>query len=193
MVLIQLSPFALRRILVLAAAILALSALTCFGQPILFPVKSTPYDQQMERIEPILNCSAISSEHQIPLALVNHWIRDLRAIPYRFSVPWKTPLEVAREAVADCKGKAVALYQQLQANGAQNLRLVIGKRTPISGGTHTWVEWTTPAAAYVLDPTINQSACSLAEIPTNSYIPYYAYAGTRKYRVTNPDVFLAGL
>jgi hypothetical protein len=193
MVIINLSSFAPRRILSLAAGILALSALTCFGQPVLFPVKSTPYDRQMERIGPILKCSAISNEHQIPLALVDHWIRDLRAIPYRFSVQWKTPPEVAREAVADCKGKAVALYQQLQANGAQNVRLVIGKRTPISGVTHTWLEWTTPAGTYLLDPTINRSACSLAEIPTNSYVPYYAYAGTRKYRVTNPDIFLAGL
>ena len=193
MVIIRLSPFTPRRILVLATAILTLSAVACFGQPILFPVNSTPYDRQMERIEPILNCSTISNEHQIPLALVDHWIRDLRAIPYRFSVQWKTPFEITREAVADCKGKAVALYQQLQANGAQNVRLVIGKRTPISGVTHTWLEWTTPAATYVLDPTINRSACSIAEIPINSYVPYYAYAGTRKYRVTNPDIFLAGL
>jgi len=193
MVIIRLSPFTPRRILVLATAILTLSAVACFGQPILFPVNSTPYDRQMERIEPILNCSTISNEHQIPLALVDHWIRDLRAIPYRFSVQWKTPLEVGREAVADCKGKAVALYQQLQANGAQNLRLVIGKRTPTSRVTHTWVEWTNLSTTYVLDPTINQSACSLAEIPTNSYIGYYAYTSTRKYCVANPGGFLAAL
>ena len=147
----------------------------------------------MQRIERILNYSAISTDDQISLALVNRWIGDLRAIPYHFSVQWKTPLEVAREAVADCKGKAVALYQQLQASGARNLCLVIGKRTAISGVTHTWVEWTTPAATYVLDPTINGSARSLAEIPINSYIPYYAYSGSRRYRVANPGILLAGL
>src|SRR6267143_2674501 len=165
MVLISISPFARRRILALVAALLALSAITCIAQPILFPVKSTPYDRQMERIEPILDSSANPTQHPVSLASVNSWIHDLRAIPYGFSVQWKTPAEVAREPVADCKGKAVALYQRLRANGAQNLRLIVGKRRPTSRVTHTWVEWTTDSATYVLDPAINWSAYSLAQIP----------------------------
>ena len=193
MVFIRLSPLPLKRILVLVAALLGLSAITCFGQPILFPVSSTPYDRQMERIEPTLNPPAIPTGRRISLTLVNYWIRDLRAIPYGFSSQWKTPAEIARESVADCKGKAVALYQRLQANGAKNLRLVIGKRKPTSSLTHTWVEWPTPSATYLLDPTINRSACSLTRIPTNSYVPYYVYTGTQKYRAAIPDSLFAEL
>ena len=44
---------------------------------------------------------------------------------------WKTPNEIAHAPTADCKGKAVALYQRMRENGARNLRLVIGKRTPV--------------------------------------------------------------
>ena len=181
MVLIRLSPFALRRILVLAAAILALSALTCFGQPILFPVKSTPYDQQMERIEPILNCSAISSEHQIPLALVNHWIRDLRAIPYRFSVPWKTPLEVAREAVADCKGKpspyisscrqtALRIFASLSVNGHRSA----GAHIPGWNGQHPLLRM------YSTQPSISPPVHSqrFRLIPTSLIMPTPARENT---------------
>ena len=41
---------------------------------------------------------------------------------------WKTPDEVHLGAYADCKGKAVALYNAMHARGAENVRLVIGKR-----------------------------------------------------------------
>ena len=95
---------------------------------------------------------------------------------------WKTPNEIAHAPTADCKGKAVALYQRMRENGARNLRLVIGKRTPVSRRTHTWVEWTSASVTFVLDPTINWVAQAVNEIPENSYVPYYAYAGSRKYR-----------
>jgi hypothetical protein len=80
------------------------------------------------------------------------------------------------------------LYQLMRGQGATNVRLVIGKRTPGSGLTHTWLEWTIQSATYVLDPTFNWSACSIRQIPSNFYVPYYAYAGARKYRVMNPDI-----
>jgi predicted transglutaminase-like cysteine proteinase len=116
------------------------------------------------------------------LSLVNQWITELRAIPYSYSMEWKTPNEIAHAPTADCKGKAVALYQRMRENGACNLRLVIGKRTPVSRSTHTWVEWRSASVTFVLDPTINWFAQAVNEIPENSYVPYYAYAGGRKYR-----------
>jgi hypothetical protein len=70
----------------------------------------------------------------------------------------------------------------MRENGARNLRLVIGKRTPVSRRTHTWVEWTSASVTFVLDPTINWVAQAVNEIPENSYVPYYAFAGSRKYR-----------
>lgn len=106
---------------------------------------------------------------------------------------WKTPAEVAREPLADCKGKAVALYQQMAQHGARGLRLVIGRRAPTSHSTHAWVEWTTASATYILDPTINWTAQTVDEVADNSYVPYYAYAGDQKYRAPTACALYAGL
>jgi len=184
MVLVSIVPFRPRRILFLVAAFSALSIATCFADSLLVTAKKTPYDHQMARIQPVLNVPT-SLHHSVPpRSLVNQWIGELRAIPYSYSMEWKTPIEIAHAPTADCKGKAVALYQRMRENGARNLRLVIGKRTPVSRRTHTWVEWTSASVTFVLDPTINWVAQAVNEIPENSYVPYYAYAGSRKYRAS---------
>jgi predicted transglutaminase-like cysteine proteinase len=144
----------------------------------------------MTRIQPVLfGKSASSSKQDLSLGIVNQWIGDLRGIPYGFSQEWKTPDEVYNGSVADCKGKAVALYEKMHACGAENVRLVIGKRTAASGRTHAWLEWTTPNGTYVLDPTINWSAYSSSRLGHSTYIPLYAYAGTRKYRVASAALY----
>ena len=184
MVPIGLCPFSRKRVIgFLAFAFLVLSVVGCFANPILLSVKNTPYDRQMARIQSVLvSVPAQSTNPELPLRLINRWIGDLRNIPYGFSMQWKTPTEVARELVADCKGKAVALYQQMAQHGARRLRLVIGKRAPTSRSTHTWVQWTTASATYILDPTINWTAQTVDEVADDSYVPYYAYAGHQKYR-----------
>ena len=101
--------------------------------------------------------------------------------------------QFAHAPAADCKGKAVALYQRMRANGARNLRLVIGKRTPVSRSTHTWVEWTSASVTFILDPTINWAAQAVNEIPENSYVPYYAYTGSQRYRAAAATSLYAGL
>ena len=139
----------------------------------------------MARIQPVLaSAPAQSSDRELPLQQINRWIGELRNIPYGFSMQWKTPAEVAREPVADCKGKAVALYQQMAQHGARGLRLVIGKRAPSSRSTHTWVQWTTASATYILDPTINWTVQTVDDIADNSYVAYYAYTGHQKYRAS---------
>src|SRR5438067_6187982 len=154
MVLVSITPFAPRRILVLAAAFFAFSLANCFADSLLFSTKRTPYDRQMARIQPVLNAPVSVQQSVLPLSVVNQWIGELRAIPYGYSLQWKTPNEIAHAPAADCKGKAVALYQRMRENGARNLRLVIGKRTPVSRSTHTWVEWTSASVTFILDPTI---------------------------------------
>ena len=182
MVLVSIVPFRPRRILFLAVAFSALSVATCFANSLLVTAKKTPYDHQMARIQPVLNAPTSVQHSGLPLSLVNQWIGELRAIPYSYSMEWKRPSEVAHAPAADCKGKAVALYQRMRKNGARNLRLVIGRRTPMSRSTHTWIEWTSASITFVLDPTINWIAQAVNEIPENSYVPYYAFAGSRKYR-----------
>src|SRR5712671_4336922 len=115
MVPIGLCPFSRKRVIgFVAFAFLVLSVVGCFANPILLSVKTTPYDRQMARIQPILvSTPAQGANRELPLRLINRWISELRNVPYGFCMEWKTPAEVAGEPVADCKGKAVALYQQM--------------------------------------------------------------------------------
>lgn len=173
------------RSLFLAAAAAYLSIGSCLAESLLLPVKSTPYDNQMSRIRPILQASGHSTKADLSLAIVNHWIESLRSIPYGFSQVWKTPSEVEASPIADCKGKAVLLYKKMKARGASNVRLVIGRRTSTSRSTHTWVEWSTANGTYLLDPTINWTAYKMDRLGDNAYVPLYAYAGGRKYRAAS--------
>ena len=182
MFLVSIVPFAVRRVLLLVAAFSGLSIATCFADSLFVTAKKTPYDHQMARIQPVLNAPTSVQHSVLPVSVVNQWMHELRAIPYSYSMEWKTPNEIAHSPAADCKGKAVALYQRMRENGARNLRLIIGKRTRVSRSTHTWVEWTSASVTFVLDPTINWVAQVENEMPEHSYVPYYAFDGSRKYR-----------
>jgi predicted transglutaminase-like cysteine proteinase len=189
MVLISIYPFTLRRLFFFLLALVALSSVSAFGESGYLKVNATPYDRQMSRIAPVLFSKLGSGNQNVSLMLVNHWIESLRAIPYAFSSEWKTPAEVESEPVADCKGKAVALYEKMCAYGAEHVKLVIGKRTALSRRTHAWLEWNTDAGTYVLDPTINWSACRADKLGDRAYIPLYAYTGTHKYRATSTTLY----
>lgn len=194
MVFISLTAFSPRkRLLALTFTILALSAVSCLAGPMLLPVKNTPYDRQMARIQTALTTPASKGRGDLSLLLVDHWIGGLRAIPYRYSMEWKTPTELAHEPAGDCKAKAVALYQRMRKNGAHDLRLVIGRRAGTSRSTHTWVEWTIASGTYVLDPTINWAAQAANQIAEDSYVPYFAYTSSRKYRASASSSFYARL
>src|SRR5450432_1420930 len=191
MILISLQPFNVKKILALVAAIICLSTVSGFAQSLLLSVPSTPYDHQMARIQPVLFSKAATHNSNVSLAVVNQWMQDLRGIPYGFSSEWKLPSEVEKAPAADCKGKAVALYNRMHENGATNVRLVIGKRSWTSRKTHAWLEWTTDNGSYVLDPTINWAACRTEKVGNRAYIPFYAYAGTKKYRAASGSSLFA--
>lgn len=182
MITISLNPFVLRRVFFVILILIGLSCASSHGESIFVSVKSTPYDRQMSRIQPILVSGASSDHGQVSLQVVNQWIGGLRSIPYGFTKLWKTPSETQSGEPADCKAKAVALYEKMKANGATDMRLVIGKRTARSRTTHAWVEWQTEDGSYVLDPTINWMAYRSSDLGSSNYVPYYAYAGGRKYR-----------
>src|SRR5437899_10406236 len=118
MVLVSIAPFASRRILFLVAAFSALSIATCFADSLLVTAKKTPYDHQMARIQPVLDAPTSVQHSVLPLSLVNQWMRELRAIPYCYSMEWKTPNEIAHAPAADRKATAVALYQRTREHGA---------------------------------------------------------------------------
>lgn len=192
MVTISIRPYSLRKVGFVGFALFCLSCLSAFAQSNYISVNATPYDRQMTRIRPILSSDSGHREQNLSFGLVNHWIGDLRAIPYGFSKEWKTPDEVQTGAFADCKGKAVALYNVMHSRGAENVRLVIGKRLWSSHKTHAWLEWTTAAGTYILDPTINWSAFRAERTGRSSYIPLYAYAGAKKFRAATSTGLLTG-
>jgi hypothetical protein len=89
---------------------------------------------------------------------------DLRGIPYGFSQEWKTPHEVYFGGAADCKGKAVALYEKMHEHGADNVRLVIGRRTATSAKTHAWLEWNTANGTYYAGQPVLRLSWGIAAI-----------------------------
>jgi predicted transglutaminase-like cysteine proteinase len=153
-----------------------------FSQSTYLEVNSTPYDKQMARVQPTLTAPAGYTFDGISLTLVNEWMSQLRAMPYRHSRQWPTPTEVQATRVADCKGKALVLYDRLQLNGATDVRLVIGKRRATDLLTHAWLEWRTKSESYVLDPTFNWEATAKMQ-DRSTYIAFYAYEGFHKYQM----------
>jgi predicted transglutaminase-like cysteine proteinase len=154
------------------------------AQPAFVEVDSTPYDKQMARVQPTLTAPSGYMFDEISFALVNEWMIELRAMPYRYSREWQTPSEVEAARVADCKGKALALYDRMQLNGAANVRFVIGKRRASDSLTHAWLEWETEIGIVLLDPTFNWIATIKMSEP-RSYVAFYGYEGAHKYQVAN--------
>ena len=175
----------MKRTLLLTAALLSIAASSSFADALLFTVDATPYDNQMARIRPVLTAPSRTFSNRVSLNIVNQWMGELRSIPYGFTAVWKTPAEAQSGAPADCKAKAVALYEKMQANGATNVRLVIGKRTSSSRQTHAWLAWDTQDGNYVLDPTFNWTACTAIQAGKRNYQPLYAYAGKKKFRAAS--------
>lgn len=155
---------------------------SCFGQPVLSPVESTPYDNQMARIQPVLWSTSSQTADEISMAAVNQWMKKMRRLPYRYSKQWQTPFEVTTARAADCKGKAITLYEAMQTMGATNVRFVIGKRRAGDWFTHAWLEWETANGSYVLDPTFNWQAVPVQQFSARKYIPLYVYDGGFRYR-----------
>src|ERR1700730_15126279 len=155
-----------------------------FSQPTFLEVGSTPYDRQMSRIQPTLTATFGYAVDGISFTLINEWMIELRVMHYRYSREWQTPSEVEAARVADCKGKALALYDRMQLNGATNLRFVIGKRRVSDSLTHAWLEWETERGIVLLDPTFNWTAAIKMD-DRRSYIAFYEYEGAHKYQAAN--------
>jgi len=168
----------------LLAASLGLGGTSSLAQPLFFTVASTPYDRQMSPISPVLNSPAGPAAGRTSLGTLNHWITSLRAIPYRYSPQWKTPAQVDSDIAADCKGKAILLYAILRAKGATHVRFVIGKHHVADLRTHAWLEWDTTRGTYLLDPTFNRTVERVEEHDPATYVPHFAYNGSRKYRAS---------
>jgi hypothetical protein len=156
----------------------------CFAQSQFIEVDYTPYDHQMERIQPVLAAAAGYSLDQLSLTLVNEWMIELRAMPYHYSREWRTPFEVERTRAGDCKGKALALYDRMLLNGACNLRFVIGKRRANDLVTHAWLEWDLATGTLILDPTFNWTA-TWKLTDRRGYVALYGYEGARKFAAAN--------
>ncbi len=145
-------------------------------------VAATPYDRQMTPVRCILEQSQ-HNQSEVSMNEVNSYMRNLRSIPYQYSLIWKTPEQVQSEFKADCKSKAIALYSILKKRGVDNLRLVIGMRTKSSKMTHAWLELQREGKVYLLDPTFFNKVRTIDPVKRNDYVQNYAYEGTKKFRI----------
>jgi len=179
------SPSGLRDYTAAWLALFFCSAVCSFAQPLLVSVESTPYDNQMMRVQPVLAWQPTEVPGSISLALVNQGMNRLRRLPYRYSTQWQTPEEVHASRRADCKGKAIAMYEFMQSIGAANVRFVIGKHHAGDWFTHAWLEWQTAEGNFVLDPTFSRRIVRADEQNSSKYIPLYEYEGTSRYRAVN--------
>jgi hypothetical protein len=143
-------PTALGLIALIAAVILATPAWSIQ----MIPVSATPYDSQMQPILPILESdSRDGTSPGVTIPQVNRWMRQLRNIPYHYISSWAGCANVDTRGTADCKGKALALYQRMKASGATGLYLMIGLKDSDSSQTHVWLLWKYGGSLYNLDPT----------------------------------------
>lgn len=176
-----------RQIILLVAPFVIASA--AFTQTTFLPVPSTPYDRQMLRVQPFVSCKAGTLAHASAIPLpITVWMVELRAVPYHYSRHWQTPAELRLAQEGDCKAKSLALYAEMREGGAQNLRIVIGKRHIFDATTHSWVQWDTSDGSFVLDPTFNESPMRAALLDSSTYVAFYAFDGEHKYRATNPTL-----
>lgn len=175
----------MKKLLLLSSITFALSCSSSFADALMFTVNATPYDNQMERIRPVLNSGGGSGASHVSMMTVNAWMTNLRTIPYGFTRAWKMPNETEFGGAADCKAKAVALYAKMTAHGAKNVRLVIGRRTASSRQTHAWLSWQTTDGNFVLDPTFNYAATPATQVGHGNYEPLYAFEGSKKFRATS--------
>src|SRR3979411_1466034 len=96
-----LPPLHLRSLSSLVACV-GFTSVCCFAQPMFLPVESTPYDNQMTLVQPVLSYISYGVEDMVSMMIVNRWITKLRRIPYRYSRQWETPFEVNVARAADC-------------------------------------------------------------------------------------------
>jgi len=166
------------------ASVLAIFTLALCGaaNAQLQQVSATPYDRQMTPVRLILEQTP-RSQAEVSMNELNSYMRDLRSIPYQYSLNWKTPEQVQTEFKADCKAKAVALYSILKKRGVDNLRLVIGMRTKSSKMTHAWLEMNYQGKLYLLDPTFYNKVRTVSSGSRRDYVQNYAYEGTKKFRI----------
>lgn len=173
-----------RRLLSIVAWTAFLST-TGSAQEMFFIVSSTPYDKQMARVRRVLTAENHCRPTRVSPVKINEWMNELYDIPYQHFVQWKTPAEVQVAQTADCKGKTMALYDKMRANGTTNVRVVIGKRYLDALKTHAWLEWKTNNGTYILDPTFNEMVPRTEWHGSTTYIPLYAYEGAHEYRAYN--------
>jgi hypothetical protein len=171
-----------------ALGLIALIAAMILGTPAwsiqMIPVSATPYDSQMQPILPILESdSSGGTSPGVTIPQVNRWMRQLHDIPYHYTSSWAGCANVNACGTADCKGKALALYQRMKASGATGLYLMIGLKDSDNSQTHVWLLWKYDGSLYNLDPTFENRAFPKNDFDRSSYRPSYSYSGDSKFSV----------
>ena len=71
MILISIRPYPVKKIFLVIAGLICLSAVSCFAESVYLKVTSTPYDKQMTRIRPVLFTKSPNAIHDVSLAVAS--------------------------------------------------------------------------------------------------------------------------
>jgi len=103
---------------------------------------------------------------------------------------WQLPEETAQLGRGDCEDKAIWLYAKMLAEGADDVRLVIGKYCQSDTIFHAWVVWYPHVPdkhgkleqhVYILDPTIHNGIWPAKQFPRGYYQPYYSLHKSQRW------------
>lgn len=137
MIFVSLPPYSFNKLFLFVAGLIYLVAVSCFADSLFLAVDSTP-GQQVARSRAVLSTRNEAHRYEISSAIVNHRGDDSRGISCELSPEWKTPPGLESGPATDCKGKAVALYQGMQAPGVWMFAAADQRRVL---GPDVWLEW----------------------------------------------------
>ena len=120
----------------LTVALLSLVASSSFADALLFTVSTTPYDNQMARIRPVLTAPSRASSNGVSMNLVNKWMGDLRSIPYGLY-----------HDVEDSRRSTIGRACGLQSQGGRSLRKDAGEWCDKRSARHRQTHLKQPADA----------------------------------------------
>lgn len=148
------------------------------------PVNFTPFDTRMRNAGLFGGSSAESSalgDHSIDT--IFNTARSFRYVADRGRDNWQTDTETQSRRAGDCEDKAVWLYKNLIAGGAQNVRLVIGRYRQMDRQLHVWVTCRDrDGNTCLLDPSKQRRVWKLSSADSGLYRPLYGFDGRNKYK-----------
>lgn len=148
-----------------------------FGQDLGKPTSSTPYDAYLGPMRTTLNTLG---DNKPPVGEVTTYVRTSHGFRYNMKNPYvpQTPVETETSRSGDCKAKSLWVAYKMDDH---SVHFVIGKARAVSGMSHAWLLWRSPAGWLILDPTNFSTPLDLNRVGSNEFVPLYSYTAGGKF------------